>query len=179
MSDDREILQILGDVIQQQLGLRDDQVILAYQKFKIPPTGDLLVVLSIVDSKFIGINDKYAPSDKLGVIETQVATVRDLIQIDIMSMSDKARKSKNHVVMALSSIQSEQEQEAGSFQIASLPMNFINTSSLEETQFLERYTATIAVVHGETQEQVPSYFDKFNGAEPPIQIKPPEVHLNV
>ncbi len=171
-----KILQSIAATIRGQLRLRQDQVVLARQKFDIPPTGDLLVVLSLEDPKVIGNNSRVvdsgipSSSPALGMRDEQYLTVRDLVQIDVLAMTvpatgaNAARDLRNQVLIALMSAASEQAQEKLSYSLARVPVGFANTSALEETEYLERYTATMAVTYSEAAESFPDYFDGF-GAE--------------
>ncbi len=165
------ILQSVAKIIRDMLRLQEAQVVLARQKFDIPTTGALLVVLSMEDTKPIGNNSRVVDSGiqaPNGMRDEQYMTVRDLLQIDIMAMTDikngsnKARDLRNQVIMALMSTRSEQMQEALAFSLARIPVGFVNTSSVETTEYLERYTATIAVTYAEEAQNFPEYFTDFN-----------------
>ena len=64
--------------------------------------------------------------------------------------------------MAIQSTLSQQQQEALQYSLARVPVGFANTSALEATQYLERYTASVAVFYGEEADQFPTYFDNFD-----------------
>lgn len=165
-----KLLKDIAGIVRDWMNLEEEQVVLGFQKYDIPPTGALLVVISIQDTTVIGSNVENTPNENpSGMIETMVATLRDMIQIDVLAMTtvkdgrNFARERKNEVLMCLRSQLSEQVQTNGSFQLARVPTGFVNTSSLEGTQYLERYTATLAVTYQEEHENVPKYFDKgFN-----------------
>lgn len=162
------ILQSIAGVVRSCLHLGESQVILARQKFEIPPDSSLLVVLSLEEPKYIGNNVKTINDPALGMRDVQYVTLRDLVQIDILAMTNpktganEARDKRNQVMLALNSSLCEQTQEMLQYSLARNPISFANTSALEATQFLERYTATLAVTYSEEAEQFPTYFDSFN-----------------
>lgn len=162
------ILQSVAGIIRSCLRLGAAQVILARQKYEIPPDSSLLVVLSLEDMRAIANNVRTVDDPQLGMRDEQYLTIRDMIQIDVLAMTDpktgmnQARDLRNQVLLALNSTYAEQAQEAVQYSLARIPVSFANTSSLEATQFLERYTATIAVTYSEAANQFPSYFDAFN-----------------
>lgn len=163
-----QILQSIAGVIRRSLHLSGEQVILARQKYEIPSDSSLLVVLSLEEPRPIGNNSRTVPDAALGMKENQYLSMRDLVQIDVLAMTNpktganEARDKRNQVVLALQSVLSEQEQESLQYSLARVPASFANTSALEATQFLERYTATVAVFYGEEADQYPSYFDSFD-----------------
>ena len=142
----REPIKVIGDVIAQQLGLRttgeNAQIMLANERFNIPPTNDLYIALSYIDGKAIGNNNYF---DGSTAIETQQVTMLYHIQIDIMSFGADARLRKEEIYMALRSVFAQQTMEENNMQIARMPSAFLDASSLEETKMLNRYTMTIAL----------------------------------
>ena len=154
----REIIKVIGDILKNQMDLRDDQIMLAYSKFNIPEKPDLYIALSHVSGKAVGNKSYFNPANNHEFIDT---TMHELIQIDIMSFDASARLRKEEVVAAITSIFSEQQQEKYSFQIGRIPGEFVNASSLEETKILNRFTISVAVTSIHTIERFPDYYDQF------------------
>ena len=65
--------------------------------------------------------------------------------------------------MALRSYASQSLQEANNLQVAMLSSDFMNTSSLEETKIMNRFSIAIGVTALHTKIKVPPYFDGFSG----------------
>ena len=68
--------------------LSGTQVILARQKYEIPPDSSLLVVLSLEEPRPIGNNNRVVPDVALGVKSEQYVSMGDLIQIDVLAMTN-------------------------------------------------------------------------------------------
>ncbi len=162
----REPIKIMADIIRSEMDLREDQILLAYQKFEIPKNKDLFVTLSYLDTSFVSVQDESVGVDSsVGMIEYQTVTIRNIIQIDILSYGDEARTRKEEILMALRSVYSEQQQTAYNIQIARNPISFNNVSVLEETAFLNRFTIAIACTSTQQKTKVPPYFDTFDTPE--------------
>lgn len=162
MSEQREVIKVIGDIIKNQMSLRDDQIMLAYSKFEIPETPDIYIALSTISGKAIGNVSNFDPATNREIITT---TMHELVQIDIMSFNAEARKRKEELVAILNSIYSEQQQEKYNFQIARIPGEFLNVASLEETKILNRFTITVAVTSLSIIERFPTYYDQFQTVE--------------
>jgi hypothetical protein len=188
-----EPILILADIIQNQMALSPGQVMLAYQKFNIPTTG-LLVILSYVGPNvIIGSSDVFVddagvtvatpftpfqpgvpiPVPTGGLTEVQSVTLLYEVQIDIMSFNNDngtndARTRKEEIVMALNSLYSEQSQENNQMQVSQVPGPFIDTSFLEATQYLQRYTTRVKLTAATTKTQAAPYYNDLSRAVPPI-----------
>lgn len=154
MSEQREPVKVVADIIQAQLNLADDRVVLDNQMFVIPQkyAGELesaqpfLVVSYMGPGKVIAAKSEVVEDPQNTFFEEQSATILYLIQIDFMSFDNTARLQKEQVVMALRSYFSRQKQDEQSIQIARLPSSGMqNTSFLEGGAMLTRYTMTITV----------------------------------
>ena len=154
----REPIKVLADVIQEEMSLADGQIMLAYEKWEIPKNPGMYVALNYVSSKPIGQRNYFDPTTS---IEEQSSTVHHVIQIDVMSFDSSARMRKEEIFMALTSMFSQQAQEENNLQIAMIPSDFVNTSSLEETKIMNRFTMTIAVTSTSRKVKKADYFDQF------------------
>lgn len=166
----REPILVIADIIQSELGLVDDAVMLDYEKFNINPDPGLYVVLSYVSGKAIGNNNYGLLAADGTITEVQQAAMHQIIQIDAMSFDASARTRKEEIVMALRSIYSQQQQEENTMQIARIPSEFLNASSLEETKIMNRFTLSIAVFSIYTKTKAAPYYDKFQNLQEVINI---------
>lgn len=157
----REPIKVIADILKAELELEDGQIMLSYQKFNIPETTGLYIALSYLSEKVIA-NNNYFAADGNGIKETQETAIQNLIQIDLMSFDATARLEKEHVIQALRSIYSQQAQEAARMKIASIPISFVDASSLEETKIMNRYAISIMVhaLYSRTKV-IPGYFNQF------------------
>lgn len=165
----REPILVISDIIQSELGLVDGAVMLDYEKFNIVPDPGLYVVLSYVSGKAIGNNNYSIPSTS-GMTEVQQAAMHHIIQIDVMSFDSSARTRKEEIIMALRSIYSQQQQEENTMQIAQIPGEFLNASSMEDTKILNRFTMSIAVKSIYSKTKAAPYYDTFQTLEEHINI---------
>ena len=156
-----EPIVVLAQVIMNEMGLSQKQILLAYQKFVIERTQGLYVALDYVSSQMVGGNNYQLPTD-IGMTQSGQVTMRHLIQIDILSFNSEARQRKEEILMALSSVSAQQAMNANSMQIARVPSGFVNTASLEETKILNRFSITVAVtaLHVK-QSATDQFYDKF------------------
>lgn len=167
-----EVLKLVAGIIRDELSLRENQVMLAYQDFKIPKTQDLFMVLHTVSERVFGNSAKFNAATKTDVQDVNVSA---LIQVDMMSFDSSARLRKEEVVAALQSTRSQQVQEANFFQIARNVGEILDVTALEETAMLNRYTCDIRLTYARRFERYPNYFDKFPASDRPE----PEVKFNV
>jgi hypothetical protein len=186
-----EPILILADVIQHELGLKDGQVMTAYQRFTIPTEGLFIVLTYAGPSQIIGSADEIvddqglspAPYNPLsggsppiptgGMTEIQSITILYTIQIDVMAFSDddgtnQARSRKEEVAMAVNSVYSQQNQEENQMQISRQPGPFRDTSFLESTEFLQRYTTDVRVTAATTKTKPADYYNDLSRAVPPL-----------
>ena len=159
----REAVKVIGDILAQQMQLRTSgptaQIMLTNERFDIPPTNDLYIALSYVDGKPIGNNNYF---DGNTVVETQQVVMLYHIQIDIMSFGPDARTRKEEIYQALRSLYAQSLMEQWNMQVARIPSDFVDASSLEETKMLNRYTLTIAVTAMLTKTKTAtSYYTTF------------------
>lgn len=164
----REPGKIVQDIIQTVLQLKDGQVMFTNQKFLIPTDGLFVAVSYVGPSKVIASTSELVDDGLGGTAELMSAAILHMIQIDIMSYDDEARTRKEEIPMALRSIFSEQNQELYNMQIARHPGAIIDTSFLEETKMMTRYTMTVmasSVIR--KQLSTTEFYSDFSRAVPP------------
>lgn len=169
MSELREPILVVADVIQQELGLKPNLVMLKYEKYNIPNVNGLFIALAYIGASTVIANVNEVVPSADGMLERQSVTMLYVIQIDAMSFNAEARLRKEEIPMALASVFAEQQMELHTMQFARKPSPLIDASSLEETKLLNRFTTTIAVTAMRQKEKAVGYFDTF---------KKPEVHFN-
>lgn len=154
---------IIANVLLQELGLEPNRVMLSNQKIFIPTPGLYIVVSYVGPAKIISNQNTWEDDGDDGLIETQSLTMLHVIQIDLMAYnnpdgSNDARDRKEEIAMALRSIYSQQLQDANSMQIARQPGPMLDTSFLEATEMMTRYTTAIMTTSlYEKQKPVDSY----------------------
>ena len=157
-----EPLKVIADILQTKLGLKAGRVMLYNQKYNIPKDDKIFIMVSEED------NDVYAAStntmdtpDGSGYEERNDVLVRATAVIDVLSAGPEARERKHEVIMALNSIYSQQMQELNSLRIANLPVGFVNTSDLEASQMLNRFTIKFNILYRKSNKNSVDYYDKF------------------
>ena len=157
-----EPLKVIADILQTKLGLKAGRVMLYNQKYNIPKDDKIFIMVGEED------NDVYAAStntmdtpDGSGYEERNDVLVRATAVIDVLSAGPEARERKHEVIMALNSIYSQQMQELNSLRIANLPVGFVNTSDLEASQMLNRFTIKFNILYRKSNNSSVDYYDKF------------------
>lgn len=164
----REPAKIVQDILQSELSLSDGQVMFTNQKYLIPTNGLFIVVSYIGPSKVMSCADEWVDDGFGGLTEIQSVVLFHTLQIDIMSYDDSARVRKEEIAMALRSLFSESQQELYCMQIARQPGAFTDTSFLEDTKMMTRYTTTVATSSvNRKQKPVGDFYTDFTRAVPP------------
>lgn len=158
-----EAILVIADILSTWMDLNPGQVMLAYQKYNIPTNG-LLIILSAVNDQMIS-GESYLQDDGNGGQEEvgQVLMLSEL-QIDALSYDDEARQRRFEIPMSVQSPYSEAQQEIQNLQIAKNIMPMQDTSFLEVTKYLSRYTTRIRVTWMQTiVHDNAVYNDSFTG----------------
>jgi len=87
------------------------------------------------------------------IFEEQGIVSSESLQIDILSRTNLARDSRYKVLLALTSLFSQQKQEENSFRIFRIPTTFINSSVLEGGSKITRYTIRLNCYVGQSQRK--------------------------
>jgi len=158
-----EPIKVVADIIQEWMGLSDGQVMLAYQRYPIPTKGLFIVLTSIADTP-MHAETFIQDADAGGQEEVAQTYMLHDIQIDLLSFGPEARQRRTEVIMALNSIYSQQQQVANEIKISRLTTPMQDTSFLESTEYLNRFTTRIRVTAvTELVKADPDYYDAFSG----------------
>lgn len=87
------------------------------------------------------------------IFEDQGIVSSESLQIDILSRTNSARDSRYSVLLALTSLFSNQKQEENGFRIFRIPTSFINNSVLEGGSKITRYTIRVNCYVGQSQRK--------------------------
>lgn len=155
-----EYLKAICNIIQTEMNLGENNVWIYNQKRDIPNDFGLYIVVSEVGSTLIG--SKLAYDTTNGFEEVQSVHSLNSVDINIFSRSSQARTRKNEVIMALNSTYSQQVQEANSFSIGRISSSFTNTSELEETAEMNRFTINFNVTNMTQKRKAVNYYDTFS-----------------
>jgi hypothetical protein len=166
-----EIIKVVADVIQSEMGLGNDRVYLYNQKWRIPPDEGLFVIVGFMGARAFGAKTEYENDPITNeLVEVQSVNQQETYTIDLMSRDSSARVRKQEVILALNSTLCQQMMEQYNFKIANLPATFNDVSALEATAILNRYQLAFNTLVVYRKVKSVQFFDSF-------QI-PPEVHTN-
>ena len=174
----KEPIKVIADIIQSEMDLDAGQVMVYNQKYNIPKTDKLFIVISNLGDKIIG-NNNYTVPTVGGMNEIQETVSASLIQIDLMSPESKdvdgnpyneARNRRIELIMALKSIYAQKKCDENEIRVSFIPSSFVDISIAEGTSMLTRYAITITTYSISRKIKVlEEYFDTF---------KTPEVHVD-
>ncbi len=163
---------MIAEIIQQEMDIPKGFVVLSDQKLNIPPNHrGLWISINDMGGPPIGVSNRAVSSGQAGtppgpgMTEIQEVAMRHILQIDILSFDGSARARKEEIPMSLASIFAKNQMEKYCMQIAQHPTAFINTSNLEVTENLERYTTEIALMALHRKEKPVLFYDKFRNVE--------------
>lgn len=172
-----EPIKVIAEILKREMGLKDGQIMLANQEYRIPNKG-LYIALSYGATTPISNVSRSVPSPN-GMREMQGVRVRHEIQIDILSQDNEARLRKEEVLMALRSVYSNEMQIKNSISIARNVGRLLDLSGIEGSRRQHRYVVTVPVFAVHLKETPVDHFDSFNAAVNPRANKPPEVSVHV
>lgn len=169
----REPGKVIRDILLSEMDLTAGQVLFTNQKFEIPTLGLFIVLSYLGPSKVVARNSELIDDSFGGTSELQSIVMLHAVQIEIMAYNDaaggnQARARKEEIDMALSSIFSQQQQERYAMQIARHTAPFLDTSFLEETEMMTRYTTTVQTTSvNRKQKTTNDFYSDFSRAVPP------------
>ena len=153
--------------------LRDNQVVLYNQKWKMPNDDGIYITVALLDTKPYGNQREYRDNDDLtALLEVLTVYTRETYSIHIFSQSQEAMNRKEEVLFFLNSTAAQQAQEASGFKLATLPVSFVDTSETEGASRLNKYTCTVNLLRATSRENVVQYYDKFPNSEKNLLINP-------
>ena len=170
MSETKYPIDIVCDVIQQELGLEDTQVMEYNEEFMIPTVPGIFIVASIVNDKILAVENSLDADGN----EVQEVAMMSMIQIDIMSKNQEARERRIEVVAALGSMYAQEQYINNSMKVGRIPADFVDTSALEESARMNRYTATVTVNSLYRKTKDGAYYNVIQAPAQWIETKPQE-----
>lgn len=140
----REPIKAVRDILMNQLNIPPTRIWVADDKYDIPETDDMKIVLTAIPGKILA-NESFVKDLGNGPQEVQQLATCEMVQIDIMSVTNEARVRKEEVIMALAGIYAQQICEQYCLKIAHIPSGFVDVSANENTAQLKRYAITIVI----------------------------------
>ena len=156
-----EPIKYVCDILQKQLDLADGQVWIYNEKVNIPNDFKMYIMVDYQGQRIIGNVRREEPTTD-GLIERQALHSMAILRLDLFSRGKLAMINKDLVIMALNSTYSQQVQEAHGFQIARNSFQVTNTSEVEGTAELNRYSISFNVTYVTETSKSISYYDTFS-----------------
>ena len=163
----RPIEKIILDIIKKEMGLPSSYTLdgKIYPALVVGTNNALLgrvkeIQVSCQSMGFIPIaNNTKVEMSETTQVQKQYITGKELVQIDIMSRNDDAFDRKHEVILALSSIFADYQQENHQFQIGKIPASIVNVSGVEGGSNLKRFSITINCItsYTKTKENIDFY----------------------
>lgn len=157
-----DALKILGEILRREMGLKDDQTVIANQEFRIPSDERLYLSVALLGGKTFGVSTRYEADPVTGELkESQGANRQEIVSILAYSKGSEARIRNWEIPVALKSTFSQQLQEKHSFHIGNVPTSMNDVSANEGAARLNRYSMTINLLVAYRKEAPVDYFTEF------------------
>ncbi len=151
-------LQLMGRIIQRELGLQEGRVYFWDQKINAPTDQGLFIAISALTPKCYSNRNVFNPATNA---QDQSSSWATDVDVDIISRGPEARDRKEEVVMALKSQYSIQQQELNSFSLASIPTSIRNLSEIDGAAIPYRFNFSVKLLYNVQKIQPAEYFDTF------------------
>lgn len=164
-----EIGQLLGDIIEEYMGLASDRVILANELLDAPKDSGIyvLVIHDPIGNETIGINQSI---DHSAGTETMARVSHERFAIEIISRGSAAQDRYQEIQMALKSVMATQLAESNkvAFFRGGDPMNL---TAIEGSGPLRRYRVPVIVSNIETKSASVDMIDKFAALDTNVDVE--------
>jgi hypothetical protein len=165
-----DLAKVLASLIQTELGLADDRVMLGNQKWRIPPDDGLYIVVQYLGGgrTFGSYSKQVVDPQTTELLEVMSVNMMELYQVDAISRDNSARLRSWEIISVMTGTPAQQAQEENAFKIAKLPNSFVDTSELEASARLFRYTLAFSVIRSYTKTKPVQTFTVFQN--PPKKL---------
>jgi len=155
-------LDLLRDIVQQEMTLKDAQIYIYGQPF-IMPTGTGLFVLIEYKYSRVYSNRNLNPVNDGNISEEQNLNTQEFLTVQLFSRNFEALQRKEEAAMALRSVYSQQLQEKYAFKLSVNPQ-ILDLSSLEASAMLYRYDVPVVILTAYQKTKTITWFDNYNVA---------------
>lgn len=137
---------VVAEVIQKSLGLSDGQVLIGNQDFVNPNDERVYFAVIIGDGKvFANTSKKFEKDGEL--YESKSVSLREMLTIQMMSASNAVLRYRHKLLMELAGDYCIKSQEAFSYKIGKIPINFTNTSQITGPTIPYSFDITIPIIY--------------------------------
>lgn len=159
---DGDPLKILAILVREEMGLKQDQVVIYNQEFQMPPDDRLYASLSIFGSKTFGVEQSHETTALDPELrEVQTTNRQELISVMLYSSTPEARIRSWEIPLVFTSDRAQQAMEARSFTMGRLPLAMTDVSEQDGAKRLNRFSFTFSLLVAYEKRKPVQYFDKF------------------
>ena len=151
----REPIKVIADLLSRELSLGADRIFIYNDGRPLPKDKGMYIVLSINGTEVFRNTSKYLPTTSK---ESLNQNFKQNIIASVISEDSSARLMASEVVMALSSISSQQLQERYSCHIARIA-HITDASFLEKTDMLTRMDVSISILSWKQLDKTVDYYE--------------------
>lgn len=166
---------ILRQIILHELELKDTQIWIYGESYKIPPEDGLFCVIEYKYSKPYS-SRLLTPVDGENLLSEQNLNTQEFMTVQLFSRNRDADFRKEEAAMALNSIYAQQLGEQLGFRVSMInPIQ--NMTALEGSAMLKRYDISVTVLSWYQKSAVIAFFDSLrvkvlvNDGEPPMKAE--------
>lgn len=170
MNQSEPILQAI-QIVRQFMDLKQDQVVLYNQGWKIPADERLYISFGALTTRPYGSTKTHRDSDDgKTLLEVITLNSQEVWSINVYSYDLDVVARKEEIIMSFNSDAAQQSMEKYSYKLPLLPLAFRDLSGLEGARRLYRFQADVAVLRARKRENIVQYYDKFDS--PQLVINP-------
>ena len=155
---------IIAGILAKVLRIVPGRIWIQNQNYEIPNDPGLTMTVGVVDVKPYSNVLQNAG----GTTETRAVATQELISIDMRSKNKEALIRLPEVLSALHSTYALEQSEIHGMRIAQTPQSVLNTSEVEGSSVITRFTVSFFVLRSYTYSGSIDYFDTFNLSQPPL-----------
>lgn len=154
--------QIICDIIQAGMSLKDDQIWIYNQRRAIPEDKRLYITVGVMSIKPYANNRRFDATTKQDDLNQYV---QETLSINLMSYTTECLERYAEVLGSLISTYSQQVQEQFALKIAETPTSINDVSSIEGTTLLNRIAITLPVLRKYSMLIGANYYDTFEDVD--------------
>ena len=155
-------LDLLRDIVQQEMSLKDSQIYIYGQPLLMSTETGLFVVVEYKYSRAYSSRN-LTPVSGGNITEEQNLNTQEFLTVQLFSRSFEALRRKEEAAMALKSVYAQQIQEKYAFKLSVNPQ-ILDLSSLEASAMLYRYDVPVVVLTAYQKTKAVAWFDGFDVA---------------
>ena len=152
-------LDLLRDIVQQEMSLRDNQIWIYGQQLLIPTGAGLYVNMEYKYSKVYSSRN-LTTATVSALTEEQNVNTQEFLTVQLFSRSFEALRRKEEAAMALKSVYAQQLQEKYAFKLSVNPQ-ILDLSSLEASAMLYRYDIPVVILTAYQKTKPVKWFDTY------------------